>query len=424
MRGWVTFAENPSVSAAHVLPYVQSGNRGEGSGAWHVLVGIAGKVEITVGGYRFVHPIYVGPLQDKMLFGIDFLKSHGAQISCETGALRVKGVPGMIEMSSGVDKLVLIAVSSRRVRIPSHTAQVIEYDLANEMSDFIIEPANVFPLGIVASRTYNNSGNKGKLCVINMTDRGHFVKTGSVVGIVTAACAVKNSEASVLGCQQKGKRIVSILHEITASDLGDHPDDDVSAGGSSNTDSASTKDLEERLRKQPDGPFRGTRSHSKDSAMEEQFQLYVFDEENGMFEEESASGLQEPLGQEASMTVFDLSQSSGSDQEVNMRPCQERTHTKERGVKKCAVHSCRETFSGATPMLYHIRRDHGVATEGCRQGQLQLSSHPRLHNPFRSVGRVYPGTHLPALLCRGPSADQTLGRYRKAGVLWSERKCP
>ena len=165
-----------------------------------------GKVEITVGGYRFVHPIYVGPLQDKMLFGIDFLKSHGAQISCETGALRVKGVPGMIEMSSGVDWLVLNAVSCRRAQIPLHTAQVIECDLANEMSDFIIEPANVFPLGIVASRTYNNSGNKGKLCVINMTDRGHFVKTGSVVGIVTAACAVKNSEASVRRVSTEGQK--------------------------------------------------------------------------------------------------------------------------------------------------------------------------------------------------------------------------
>lgn len=57
--------------------------------------------------------------------------------------------------------------------------------------------------------------------------------------------------------------MVGRLHEITASDLGDHPDDEVSAGGSSNTDSASAKDPEERLRKQPDGPFRGTRSHSK-----------------------------------------------------------------------------------------------------------------------------------------------------------------
>lgn len=150
--------------------------------------------------------IYVGPLQDEMLLGIDFLRSHGAQISCETGALRVKGVPGMIEMSSGVDWLVLNAVSSRRVRIPPHTAQVIECDLATEMSDFIIEPANVFPLGIVASRTNNASGNKGKLCVMNMTDRSHIVKTGSVVGKATAACSVKNSDASVRRVSTEGQK--------------------------------------------------------------------------------------------------------------------------------------------------------------------------------------------------------------------------
>lgn len=141
-----------------------------------------------------------------MLLGIDFLRSHGAQISCETGALRVKGVPGMIEMSSGVDWLALNAVSSRRVRIPPHTAQVIECDLANEMPDFIIEPANVFPMGIVASRTYNASGIRGKLCVIIMTDRSHIVKTGSVVGKATAACAVKNSEASVRMVSTEGQK--------------------------------------------------------------------------------------------------------------------------------------------------------------------------------------------------------------------------
>lgn len=32
--------------------------------------------------------------------------------------------------------------------------------------------------------------------------------------------------------------------------------------------------------------------------MEEQFELHVFDEEDGMFEEESAGGLEKPVGQE------------------------------------------------------------------------------------------------------------------------------
>lgn len=88
--------------------------------------------------------------------------------------------------------------------------------------------------------------------------------------------------------------------------------------------------------------------------MEKQFELYVFDEEDGMFEK-SAGGLQEPVGKEdwASMTVVDLTQCSGSDREVNMRPCQERAHTKkkrERGVGKCAVHS----FGGYPDALPHL----------------------------------------------------------------------
>lgn len=77
---------------------------GEGTG---MRAQYSGKVEITVGGYRFVQPIYVGPLQDEMLLGIYFVGSHGAQISCQIGALRAKGQQGMTEMSSGVDWSVL-----------------------------------------------------------------------------------------------------------------------------------------------------------------------------------------------------------------------------------------------------------------------------------------------------------------------------
>ena len=92
---------------------------------------------------------------------------------------------------------VLNAVPSRRVRIPPHTAQVIECHLDAEMPDFIIEPVSVFPSGIVASRTYNISGKVGKLCVMNLTDRSHIIKTGSVVGEATAAHAIREGEPSL-----------------------------------------------------------------------------------------------------------------------------------------------------------------------------------------------------------------------------------
>lgn len=87
--------------------------------------------------------------------------------------------------------------SARRVRIPPHTAQVIDYSLNSEMPDFIIELANDFPSGILASRTYNASVKAGKLCVMSMTDRSHIVKTGSVVGEAMYAHALPERDFSL-----------------------------------------------------------------------------------------------------------------------------------------------------------------------------------------------------------------------------------
>lgn len=71
-RGLVTFAEDPSVSAAHVIPSVQSGKQGEGSGAWRVLVEIAGMEMNATVVRRYYNGITKG-----LRLGINCLRSHG-----------------------------------------------------------------------------------------------------------------------------------------------------------------------------------------------------------------------------------------------------------------------------------------------------------------------------------------------------------
>lgn len=105
----------------------------------------------------------------------------------------------MIEMSRGIDWLVLNAISSCLVRFPPHTAQVLECDLDIEMSNFIIEPVNVYPMD-VASRTYNASENKGKLCVMNMTDRSYIVKTESDIEQQQQLVQSKKARLQCVGC--------------------------------------------------------------------------------------------------------------------------------------------------------------------------------------------------------------------------------
>ncbi|XP_061180635.1 uncharacterized protein LOC133189248 [Saccostrea echinata] len=188
---------------------------GEGAG---MTAQYLGHLNLRIGDYDFVHPIYVAPLQDEMLLGIDFLRAHGAEVSCEAGTLRVKGIETIFALSADETVPVLDAVSVRRVRVPPHTAQVIECALTSDMPEFMLEPASIFPPGIVASRTYNAAGNKAKLRILNLTDRSHIIKTGTKVGEAVPAMSVKSTEPTVRRVSAEGetsyKHIAPLLDQL------------------------------------------------------------------------------------------------------------------------------------------------------------------------------------------------------------------
>lgn len=80
--------------------------------------------------------------------------------------LKVGESPRHLSLVLALPVSVIYAVSACRVRIPSHTAaQIIECDQGRDKLDFILEPASIFPPGIVASRTCNSAGNRARLCV-------------------------------------------------------------------------------------------------------------------------------------------------------------------------------------------------------------------------------------------------------------------
>jgi predicted aspartyl protease len=160
------------IPKSHVVSESSIRLAGEGTS---MNVQFLGDVGININGCEFVHPIYVGPLQDEMLLGTDFLSAHDAQISCNTGILQMTGFSKRVEMISEARPSAASVVSARRVRIPPHTAQVEERNVSTDMPSFIIEPTN-FPSGIIASRIYSAVGNVGKLCVMNMTDRSNIIK--------------------------------------------------------------------------------------------------------------------------------------------------------------------------------------------------------------------------------------------------------
>ena len=57
-------------------------------------------------------------------------------------------------------------VSARRVGLPPLTVGVVECAVSRELPDFILEPVDNSPQGVLPSRSFNKSG---KLGLINMT---------------------------------------------------------------------------------------------------------------------------------------------------------------------------------------------------------------------------------------------------------------
>ena len=74
------------------------------------------------------------------------------------------------------------AVSVRRLRVPPLSAQVIECALDAKLGHFMLEPVSGFPDGILFAISLNSSGERGKICVVNMTRRGQIIKSNQLIG--------------------------------------------------------------------------------------------------------------------------------------------------------------------------------------------------------------------------------------------------
>ena len=96
---------------------------------------------------------------------------------------------------NGVDSVK--AVSVRRVRLPPFSVGVVEPSVSRELPDFILEPMDNFPPGLLLSRSFNKSGKFGKLCLINMTSRSHVFKAGQEFAAADLASEVERELVTV-----------------------------------------------------------------------------------------------------------------------------------------------------------------------------------------------------------------------------------
>ena len=143
---------------------------------------VVGPVSLRLGSQTFQEAVYVAPIEDDMLLGINFLVKHDANLDLKNSILSLGS--DQIPMESKSDKkqptLAKVSVFKRRV-IPLNSMTHVECCLAEPLDQYIIEP--VANERIIVPKTVHRSEQMyPQVCVLNLSDRFVTLKKGREVG--------------------------------------------------------------------------------------------------------------------------------------------------------------------------------------------------------------------------------------------------
>ena len=150
---------------------------------------VVGPVQIKLGSRIFSEEIYVAPIADDMLLGMDFIWRHG--IDLRVRSLRLEMGREEIPMEFGVGPRhgrVARAYVQRRTIVPPNTAKKIIGVMDHTLGPCMFEPSPELPA--MAARTLHEGGREIHMYVLNPTDRHVHLEGNRLLGEVHAVYAV------------------------------------------------------------------------------------------------------------------------------------------------------------------------------------------------------------------------------------------
>ena len=105
---------------------------------------VVGPVNLQLGASIFPESVYVAPIQDDMLLGLEFLLRHGVHIRLEERYLDFKGndekIPIEVERSSQKENTVARVIIQKNTKIPPNSVVRLLCDITDKLADYIVEP--------------------------------------------------------------------------------------------------------------------------------------------------------------------------------------------------------------------------------------------------------------------------------------------
>jgi hypothetical protein len=133
---------------------------------------IAGPFQVVLGTHQFSVEIYVAPIEEEMLLGLDFLEAHGVSLHLKEKKLQiaVEAIPMSLGAGSPlVNEKEMGGSLVKGCKIPPNSVMRVGAQLSETLGgEYIVKAATKGE--ILIPRTLHKVGNNPVLCLINLSD--------------------------------------------------------------------------------------------------------------------------------------------------------------------------------------------------------------------------------------------------------------
>ena len=162
---------------------------------------VVGPVALKLGEITFPEAVYVAPIQDDMLLGLDFMLRHGVDIKLNDRCLDFRGkgqkVPIEVERmgTSKESQVKKVTLLEKTVKMPPNSVLKRQCKISDLLTNYIIEPDG--DLDVIVPRSLHSAGS-----MVNVTDGLIRLRQKQLVAKVFPVCTA--SSVSVDGTWQYG----------------------------------------------------------------------------------------------------------------------------------------------------------------------------------------------------------------------------
>lgn len=182
---------------------------------------VVGPVALKLGNSTFPEAVYVAPIQDDMLLGLDFLLRHGVDIKLNELHLyfREEGEKVAIEVDGRVTKENKVAkvIIEKTVKVPPNSVLRLQCEITDRLTDYMIEPEE--DLEVIVPRTLHLAGSKPRVCLLNITDRSIKLKRNQLVAKAFPVCSIISIPVDDSGKLDKCADVGSSINNIESDSL-------------------------------------------------------------------------------------------------------------------------------------------------------------------------------------------------------------